>query len=74
MAPGRKRITEFLILNQFIFPFVGIGFGTFQRTDDGCQRVIEPILSPLLYKSISVIEQDLTLQSKYSYWDISKFL
>jgi hypothetical protein len=31
-------------------PFTGPGFGTFS-TLEGCQRVIEPDLSPLLYKS-----------------------
>jgi hypothetical protein len=33
-------------------PFAGPGFGTFS-TLEGCQRVIEPDLSPLLYKSTS---------------------
>jgi hypothetical protein len=30
-------------------PFAGTGIGTFS-TLEGCQRVIEPDLSPLLYK------------------------
>ncbi len=30
--------------------FAGTGIGTFS-TPEGCQRVIEPDLSPLLYKS-----------------------
>jgi len=37
-------------------PFAGPGFGTFS-TLEGCQRVIEPDLSPLLYKSKPFVEE-----------------
>jgi hypothetical protein len=41
-------------------PFAGPGFGTFS-TLEGCQRVIEPDLSPLLYKSTSARGRKLIL-------------
>jgi hypothetical protein len=37
---------------SLLFP-IRVGFGTFRFVADGCQRVIEPILLPLLYKSVS---------------------
>jgi len=42
----------FMVVN--LYPpvlFAGTGIGTFSNFE-GCQRVIEPDLSPLLYKSI----------------------
>lgn len=37
---------------QFIVPFSG-RFWHLSTVWDGCQRVLEPVLSPLLYKSVS---------------------
>jgi len=42
----------FMVVN--LYPpvlFAGTGIGTFSKFE-GCQRVVEPDLSPLLYKSI----------------------
>jgi hypothetical protein len=45
-------------------PFTGPGFGTFS-TMEGCQWVIEPDLSPLLYKPTSAeAEIDLGIATK----------
>jgi hypothetical protein len=44
--------------------FSGTGIGTFSNSE-GCQRVIEPDLSPLLYKSKPVQGIDRGITTKY---------
>jgi len=55
---------------KFIFPgvFTGPGIGTFS-TLEGCQRVIEPDLSPLLYKSKPLRGDDYGIATEYYFKD-----
>jgi hypothetical protein len=49
--------------------FAGTGIGTYSKLK-GCQRVIEPDLSPLLYKSTSAVaEIDFGIATKFCFKD-----
>jgi hypothetical protein len=56
--------SDILLLDDFVFicnliyisPF-GAGFGTCGDFPCGCQRINEPVLSPLLYKSTTSLQE-----------------
>jgi len=51
---GTFLFFEFVFILYFIYmspPAGGAGVGTLQDFLSGCQRITEPVLSPLLYKS-----------------------
>jgi hypothetical protein len=56
--------SDFFVMFEFVFicnpiymsPF-GAGFGTCGDFPSGCQRINEPVLSPLLYKSTTSLQE-----------------
>jgi hypothetical protein len=58
--------SDFFVIFDFVFicnliymspPTGGAGFGTCGDFPSGCQRINEPVLSPLLYKSTTSLQE-----------------